>query len=117
MLLLASYKVVSLSLGLPFSDKKVIPQNSEQVGTNGSSVGIPPVLWKRKTSEFRSEPFLGREKLSEFRSETILGREHHRNSVPNHFSEEKNHRNSVPSHFSEERSPRNEISMGTLPVP
>ncbi len=96
-------------LGLPFSDKKIIPQNSEQVGTDSSSVGITPVLRKRKTSEFRSEPFLGREKLSEFRSEPILGIEHHQNSVPNHFSEEKNHRNSVPNHFSEEKTPRNSV--------
>jgi hypothetical protein len=62
-------------LGLPFSEKKKIPWNSEQVGTDGSSVGIPPVSRKRKTSEFYSEPFLGREKPSEFRSEPFLGRE------------------------------------------
>ncbi len=48
-------------LGLPFSDKKIIPRNMKQDGTDGSSVGIPSVSRKRKTSEFRSEPFLGKE--------------------------------------------------------
>jgi hypothetical protein len=47
---------------LPFSDKKIIPQNTKQDGTDRSSVGIPPVSRKRKTLEFRSKPFLGREK-------------------------------------------------------
>ncbi len=63
-----------LQVELPFSDKTIITQNTEQDGTDGSSVGIPPVSRKRKTSEFRSEPFLGREKHSEFRSEPFLGR-------------------------------------------
>jgi hypothetical protein len=45
----------AMGLGLPFSDKKIIPRNTEQDGTGGSSVGIPPVSRKRKTSEFRSE--------------------------------------------------------------
>jgi hypothetical protein len=91
-----------LQLGLPFSEKKKIPRNSEQVGTDGSSVGIPPVLWKRKTSEFLSEPFLGREKTWEFRSkpfsdektsefcsELFLKEKKPRNSVPNHFRKRK----------------------------
>ncbi len=60
---------------MPFSEKKKIPRNSEQVGTDGSSVGIPPVSRKRKTSEFHSEPFLGRETPSEFCSEPFIGRE------------------------------------------
>jgi hypothetical protein len=64
-----------LALGLPFSDKKNIPWNTEQDGTDGSSVRIPPVSQKRKPSEFHSKPFLGREKPSEFRSEQFLGRE------------------------------------------
>jgi hypothetical protein len=51
---------------LPFSDEKITPRIMEQ---DGSSVGIPPVLQKRKTSKFCSEPFLGREKPSEFHSE------------------------------------------------
>jgi hypothetical protein len=68
--------------------QKIIPQNADQDRTDGSSVKIPPVSQKRKTSEFRSEPFLGREKpleihskpflrreISEFRSEPFLGRE------------------------------------------
>ncbi len=58
-----------------FSDKKIIPWNTEQDRTDGSSVGIPPISRKRKTSEYHSEPFLGREKPSEFRSEPFLGRE------------------------------------------
>jgi hypothetical protein len=58
------------------SHKKIIPQNMEQDGTDGSSVRIPPVSRKRKTSGFRSEPVLGREKPSEYRS--------------NPFSDEKN---------------------------
>ncbi len=49
---------ITFQVGLPFSDNKIIPRNMEQVGTDGSSVGIPPVSRKRKTSEFRSEPFL-----------------------------------------------------------
>jgi hypothetical protein len=65
------------ALGLPFSDKEIISRNTEQVGTDSSSVGIPPVSRKRKTLEFRSEI---------------------------HFSEEKNPRNSVPNHFSEEKT-------------
>ncbi len=73
---------------------KIIPRNIEQVGTDGSSVGILLVSRRRKTSEFRSEPFLGREK---------------QNSIPSHFSEEKNPRNSVPNHFSEEKNPRNSV--------
>jgi hypothetical protein len=45
----------------------------EQDGKDGSSIGIPPVSSKRKTLEFRSEPFLGSYKPSEFRSEPFLG--------------------------------------------
>ncbi len=95
-----------------FREKK-IPRNLEQVGTDGSSVGIPPVSRKRKNSEFHSEPFLGREKPSEFhsepflgrgtpsefRSEPFIGREKHRISDLNHFSEEKTPRNSVLNHL------------------
>jgi hypothetical protein len=47
----------------------------EQVRTDGSSVGIPPVSQRRKTSKFRSERFIGREKPSNFRSEPFLGKE------------------------------------------
>jgi hypothetical protein len=46
-----------IGIGLPFSDKKIIPWNTEQDGTDGSSIRILPVLRKRKTLEFRSEPF------------------------------------------------------------
>jgi hypothetical protein len=49
-------------IGLPFPDNKIIPRNTKQDGTEGSFVGIPSVSQKRKTLEFRSEPFLGREK-------------------------------------------------------
>jgi hypothetical protein len=41
---------------------------SAEYGTDGSSVGIPPVSRKRKTSEFRFEPFLEREIPSEIHS-------------------------------------------------
>jgi hypothetical protein len=57
----------------------------EQGRTDGSSVGIPSVLRKRKTSEFRSEQFLRREKPSEFRSKPFLDEKKRQNSVPNHF--------------------------------
>jgi hypothetical protein len=87
---------VELRLGMPFSDKKIIPGNTEHDGTDGSSVGIPPVLRKRKTSEFRSKLFLGREKPLEFRSELFLGRQ---KPVLNHFLEEKYPWNSFPNHF------------------
>jgi hypothetical protein len=102
-------------LGLPFSDKKIIPRNTEQDRTDGSSVGIPPVSRKRKTSEFRSEPFHGRkkplelcskpflndktleflskpfseEKTSEFRSEPFSEEKKTRNSILNHFQKRK----------------------------
>jgi hypothetical protein len=79
-----------LQLGLPFSDKKIIPRNTEQDGTDDSSVGIPPVSSKRKTPEFRSEPFLGSYKPSEFRSEPFLGREKHWEFHSKPFLDEKN---------------------------
>ncbi len=67
-----------LRLGLPFSDKKIIPRNTEQDGTDGreeeKNLGIPfrTISRKNKPSEVRSEPFLGREKPSEFHSEQFL---------------------------------------------
>jgi hypothetical protein len=115
-----------LGEGLPFSDKKNFPRKTDQDGTDGSSVGIPPVSQKRKTSEFRSKPFHGREKPSEFRSEpflgrekpsefhsepfldeknlgipfrTIFGREKTSDFCSESFSEEKRICNSVPNHF------------------
>jgi hypothetical protein len=120
-------------LGLPFSDKKIIPRNTEQDETDCSSVEIPPVSRKRKTSEFRSKPFLGREKLLEFHSEpfsdkknfgipfqTIFGREKPWNSVPTIFGREKNPefysepfsekkklQNYVPNHFFEQKTHKN----------
>jgi hypothetical protein len=84
-------------VGLTFSDKKIIPRNSEQVRTDGSSVGIPPVSRTRKTSEFRSEQFLGREKPSEFRSEPFLERE-----TPSEFRSEPNLGKRKPSEFPSE---------------
>jgi hypothetical protein len=95
--------------------QKIIPRNTKQDRTDGSSVGILPVSRKRKTSKFRSEPFLGREKplefrykpfsndktlefLSkpfsekktlEFRSEPFLEEKKTRNSIPNHFRKRK----------------------------
>jgi hypothetical protein len=99
-----------LSLGLPFSDKKIIPRNTKQDGTDDSSVGIPPISRKRKTSEFHSEPFLGREKPLEFRSKPFrmikpwnsfpnhFSKRKLRNSIPNHFRKKKT-RNSIPNHF------------------
>ncbi len=66
----------TLRLGLPFSDKQIIPWNTEQDGTDGSVPSEFSLFCGReKTSEFLSEPFLGREKPSEFRSEPFLGRE------------------------------------------
>jgi hypothetical protein len=84
-------------------------RNAGQDGTDGSSVGIPPVSPKRKTSELRSKPFLGREKPSKFCSKPFLGGENSWNFVPNHFSEEKNPWNSIPNHFSEEKNPQNSV--------
>jgi hypothetical protein len=60
-----------LAAGLPFSDKKIITRNTEQEGTGGGSIGIPP--------------FRGREKS--------------RNFVPNHFTKEKTPQNSFPNHL------------------
>jgi hypothetical protein len=106
-------KIHGLVIGLPYSDKKIIPQDTEQDGTDGSSVGIPPVSQKKKTSEFRSEPFLEREKPSEcraepflrreirleFHSEPFLGREKPLEFCSEPFLDEKNPRNSVPNYF------------------
>jgi hypothetical protein len=92
--------------------QQIIPQNAEQDRTDGSSVRIPPVSRKRKTS-VHSEPFLGREKPLEIRSKPFLRREtsefHSKpfpgrekipqNSILNHFSEEKNLWNSIPNYF------------------
>jgi hypothetical protein len=77
----------SLCIRVANFQQKIFPQNAEQDRTDGSSVRIPPVSRKRKTS-VRSEPLLGREKpleirskpflrrkTSEFRSEPFLGRE------------------------------------------
>ncbi len=64
----------ALKVGLPFSDKKIIPRNTEQDGTDSSSVGIPPVSRKRKTSEFRFEPF-SEEKKFGIPYRIIFGRE------------------------------------------
>jgi hypothetical protein len=71
----------------------------EQDGTDGSSVGIPPVSQKRKTSEFRSELYPGREKPSEFLSEQFLGIEKPSEFYYEPFLNEKNPRNSVTNHF------------------
>jgi hypothetical protein len=54
---------------LPFSDKRIIPRNTEQDGTYGSSTRIPPVLWKRKTLGILFRTIYRREKTSEFRSQ------------------------------------------------
>ncbi len=120
-------------LGLPFSDKKIIPRNTEQDRTEDCSVEIPPVSHKRKTSKFSSKPFLGREKPLEFRSkpfldkknlripfQTIFGREKPRNSVPTIFGREKTSDfhskpflekkklwNSVPNHFLQQKILKN----------
>ncbi len=56
---LSIHKSVS-TLGLPFSEKKFIPCNTEQTEILIHSVGIPPGPRNRKCSEFRSEPFYGR---------------------------------------------------------
>jgi hypothetical protein len=54
--------VIDGQVGLSFFEKKIISRNTEQDGTEGSSVGIPPVSRKRNTSELCSKPFLGRQK-------------------------------------------------------
>ncbi len=88
---------VLFPLGLPFSEKNKIPRNSEQVGTDGSFVRIPPVSRKRKTSEFHSEPFLGREKPCSFSSEPFLRRE-----TPSKFRSEPFLGRETPSEFRSE---------------
>jgi hypothetical protein len=79
--------------------QRIILRNAGQDGTDSSSVGIPPVSQKRKTSELSSKLFLGREKPSKFCSKPFLEGENSWNSIPNRFSEEKNPQNSVPNHF------------------
>jgi hypothetical protein len=95
-------------LGLSFSDKKIIPRNMEQDGTDGISVGIPPILWKRKTLEFRSEP-LSEEKN---RRNSVQNKFRVKNTLKSHsrvFSKEKKPRNSIPNQFQEEKKPRNSV--------
>jgi hypothetical protein len=76
-------------MGLPFSDKKIITGNTEQEGTGGGSIGIPLVSQKRKTSEFRSEPFHGRENPAEFLSKPFSEENKPLNSVPDKCSKQK----------------------------
>ncbi len=122
--------VTTSQVGLPFSDKKIIPRNTEQDGTDGSSVGILPVSRKRKTSEFCSKPFLGREKPLEFRSkpfsdkknlgilfQTIFGREKTSEFRSDHFWKRKNlgipfrtifgKEETVPNQFLEQKTLKN----------
>ncbi len=92
----------SSSLGLPFSDKKIIPRNTKQDGTDGSSVGIPPVSWMRKTSEFRAQPFLGRKNpWNSVPNHFWMIKPW--NSFPNHFQKRKL-RNFVPNHFQKKKN-------------
>ncbi len=89
----------------------MIPRNTKQDGTDGSSVGIPPVLRKGKTSEFRYEQFLGREKHLEFRSKPFLNdktleffskpfsEEKTSEFRSERFLDEKKTQNSIPNHF------------------
>jgi hypothetical protein len=71
---------------------------SVEYGTDSSSVGIPPVSWKRKTHGI---PF---RTISRKRSEPFSEKKNPQNSVPNYFSEEKHPRNSVPNHLSERKT-------------
>jgi hypothetical protein len=71
-----------MHLGLLFSDKKIIPRNTEQTT-------VP--------SEFRL--FRVREKLRNSVPNHFSKAKNPRNSVPNNFSEEKNPGNSIPNHF------------------
>jgi hypothetical protein len=49
-------------LGLPFSEKKIIPRNTEPTEILIHFVGILSVSWNAKRSEFRSESFGRRSK-------------------------------------------------------
>jgi hypothetical protein len=66
--ILHTYTSKYVELGLPFSDKNIIPRNTEQI--------VFP-------SEFCL--FREREKPSELRFEPFFGREKPRTFVPNHF--------------------------------
>jgi hypothetical protein len=103
-------------LGLPFSDKKIIPLNTEQDGTDDSSVGIPPVSSKRKTSEFRSEPFLGSYKPSEFRSEPFLEREKPWEFHSKPFLDEKNLGIPFQTIFGRESTTVTQLSYNRHPI-
>jgi hypothetical protein len=76
------------TVGLSFSDKKIIPRNTEQTELTVFFAGIPSVS-PEKTSKFRSEPFRGRENRSEFRSEFFADEKTPRNSVPNLYGKRK----------------------------
>ncbi len=72
-----------------FRLKKLFLGIRNRTWTDGSFVRIPPVSRKRKTSEFRYEPFLCREKPSEFRSEPFSDDKKPWNSIPTIFGREK----------------------------
>jgi hypothetical protein len=99
-LIFSVYWYCTSQLGLPFSDKKIFPRNTKQDGTDGSSVGIPSVSRKRKTSEFGSEPFLVREKPFHSKPFSIIKPW---NSFPNHFQKRKL-RNFVPNYFRKKKN-------------
>jgi hypothetical protein len=65
--------------GLQFSEKKIIPQNTEQTEILIHFVGIPSVSQNGNA----------------------------RDSVPSHSAEDKKARNSVPNHFVEDKNTRN----------
>jgi hypothetical protein len=118
--------VVGAGVGLPFSDKKIIPRNTKQDGTDVSSVGfrlfrgkenleipfrtisgkrktIPfQTIFNDKTLEFLPEPF-SEEKTSEFCSEPFS--EEKKLGIPfrSIFGRE-NTCKSVPNHFWEQKT-------------
>ncbi len=106
-----------LRVGLPFSDEKIIPWNTEQTAVPSE---FRLFRGREKPTEFRSEPFLGRDLNPSRKRKTLripfrtisqkrntLGipfRTIYRKGKPSEFrsepfSEEKNPRNSVPNHF------------------
>ncbi len=75
--------------GVAIFHKKIILRNKEQDGTDGSSVGIPPVSLKKLTFKFHSEPFLRRENPLEFPLEQFSDEKNHGIPYQNIFGREK----------------------------
>jgi hypothetical protein len=91
------------TVGLTFSEKKIISRNTELTKLLIHSEGIPPV-WKTLGIPFRAIP--GKKKIFEFRSEPFRRRETEKHSELRKF---------VPSHSAVFFSSRNSVLFSFVP--